>query len=122
MYDCIIIGSGPAGLSAALTAKNLGLDYLVLERGIIAETVSHFPIAKALFSTGDEMELAPGYFRAGYKPSREELLAHYTKLAVEQHLNIHTGEAVVSLTRSNVHFNVITAIERYQALTVIAAL
>ena len=122
MYDCIIIGSGPAGLSAAFTAKSCGLDYIVLERGIIAETVSHFPIAKTLFSTAAELELEPGRFVPGYKPTREELLTHYTRFASDQRLKIHTGEAVTGISRICDGFTVSTEAGQYASRTVLAAI
>ena len=75
MYDLIIVGSGPAGLVAALSAKRNGLDYLVLERGVIANTIYNYPIAKPLFSTSEEVELELGALGRGSKPTREEVLA-----------------------------------------------
>ena len=43
LYDIIIIGAGPAGLSAAYAARNAGLNYLVIERGCIVHTIYQFP-------------------------------------------------------------------------------
>lgn len=91
MYDVLIVGSGPAGLSAALTAQQIGLDYLVLERSIIAQTIREFPVARKLFSTGDDLELNPNDLPKGYKPTREELLSYYYGAAVNNRLNIRTG-------------------------------
>jgi len=70
MHDLIIVGSGPAGLSAALAAKGYQLDCLVLERGVIGETVYHFPIARPLFSTSNEVELEAGALPRDRKSTR----------------------------------------------------
>ena len=71
MLDLVIIGSGPAGLAAARDAQRLGLDFVVVEKGIVADTISQFPIGKPLFSTPEEIELEPGGLRCrGTKPTR----------------------------------------------------
>ncbi len=48
--DLVIIGAGPAGLSAAIEAEKLGLKYVVLERGKIASTVRSFPPGKMVYA------------------------------------------------------------------------
>jgi thioredoxin reductase (NADPH) len=94
MHDLVIIVSGPAGLSASLAARRIGLDYVALEGGIIADTVYHFPIARPLFSTGNELELESGSLPATLRPTREELLRHYMSIVSRRELNIRTGEKV----------------------------
>jgi thioredoxin reductase (NADPH) len=98
-YDLIIIGAGPAGLSAAYAAKQHGLDYLVLERDQIANTVANYPLGKPLFSTPNELEFEPDTLRpVGAKPTREELLDYYHWFAEQQQqLRIHTQEAVTDI-------------------------
>ncbi|MGI9167695.1 MAG: NAD(P)-binding domain-containing protein, partial [Pyrinomonadaceae bacterium] len=49
--DLLIIGAGPAGLSAADAAAREGLNYLVIEKGTIADTIRHYPVGRPLFST-----------------------------------------------------------------------
>src|ERR687889_1562578 len=94
--DLLIVGAGPAGLSAADVAAHEGLSYLAVERGLIADTVYHYPVGLTVFSTTDELELRPGALRpCREKPTREELLSHYVRHALEQNLNINTGEEAV---------------------------
>jgi thioredoxin reductase (NADPH) len=121
MHDLIIVGSGPAGLSAALAAKGYQLDCLVLERGVIGETVYHFPIARALFSTSNEVELEAGALPRDRKPTREEVLAHYTHLVIREQLNLHTGEAVEAIQRAGEGFVVHTAANSYHSRAVLVA-
>ena len=121
MYDLIIVGSGPAGLVAALSAKRNGLDYLVLERGVIANTIYNYPIAKPLFSTSEEVELERGALGRGSKPTREEVLAHYNDLIMREAVEIRTGEAVRSITPAGEGLIVETDLNRYQSRTVLVA-
>src|SRR5919205_2131481 len=96
--DLLIIGAGPAGLSAADAAAREGLDYLVLEKGLIADTVYHYPIGLTVFSTTNELELAEGTLRpCREKPTREELLSYYVRFALEHSLRINTEEAVTRI-------------------------
>jgi bacillithiol disulfide reductase len=122
MYDLIIVGSGPAGLSAALHAKLRGLDYLVVERGAIADTIYHYPLARPLFSTSNEVELERGALRRDVKPTREEVLAHYTKLLKREYITINTGEEVRRVIHTGEDFLVETDIDRYEARTVLLAI
>jgi thioredoxin reductase (NADPH) len=96
--DLLIIGAGPAGLSAADAARREGLNYLVVEKGLIADTVYHYPIGLTVFSTTNELELREGALRpCREKPTREELLDHYVRFALEEDLNVNTEEAVTSV-------------------------
>src|SRR5690242_8062099 len=122
MYDLIIIGSGPAGLSASLAASRVGLDYIVLERGIIADTIYHFPIARPLFSTGNELELQAGSLPPALRPTREELLRHYMFTASQHQLNIRAGENVWKIEPVEDGFAVHATSGRFLARSVLAAL
>ena len=95
MYDLIIIGAGPAGISAAYEAKTLGLDYLVIEKGLIGNTIYQYPVGLTVFSTTNELEFEPGDLKpAREKPTREELLSYYVRFVLDNELNIRTEEAV----------------------------
>jgi thioredoxin reductase (NADPH) len=121
MYDLIIVGSGPAGLVAALSAKRNGIDYLVLERGVIANTIYNYPIAKPLFSTSTEVELERGALSHVSKPTREEVLAHYNTLVMREAVNIRLGEEVRLIKPSGEGLIVETNLDRYESRTVLVA-
>jgi thioredoxin reductase (NADPH) len=96
--DLLIIGAGPAGLSAADVAAREGLSYLVVEKGLIADTVYHYPVGLTVFSTTNELELREGELRpCREKPTREELLSYYVRFALEHSLRINTEEEVTGI-------------------------
>ena len=93
--DLIIIGAGPAGLSAAETAQREGLSYLVIEKGTIADTIRKYPVGRTMFSTPNEVEMQVGTLKPlREKPTREELLSHYIHFVLEHDLRINTDERV----------------------------
>jgi bacillithiol disulfide reductase len=122
MFDLIIIGSGPAGLSAALAAKRCALDCLVIERGVIADTIYHYPIAKPLFSTANEIELEPGALRSDGKPTREETLAHYRDVIKREQLKINANEEARDITVFDGGFLVETNAGRRQTRSLLLAI
>ena len=96
--DLLIIGAGPAGLSAADAAAREGLDYLVIEKGTIADTIRQYPVGRTLFSTPNELEMREGALQpVREKPTREELLSHYIHFVLDGDLHINTGEAVTAI-------------------------
>jgi thioredoxin reductase (NADPH) len=100
--DLLIIGAGPAGLSAADVAAREGLSYLVVEKGLIADTVYHYPVGLTVFSTTNELELEEGSLRpCREKPTREELLSYYVRFALEHDLRINTEEEVTRIEPPN---------------------
>ena len=96
--DLLIIGAGPAGLSAADAAAREGLDYLVIEKGTIADTIRQYPVGRTLFSTPNELEMREGALQpVREKPTREELLSHYIHFVLEGDLHVNTGEEVFDI-------------------------
>lgn len=100
MFDLIIIGAGPAGISAAFEAKKAGLRYLVLEKGLIGNTIYQYPVGLTVFSTTNELEFEPGELKpAREKPTREELLSYYVRFVLDHDLNVLTEEKVEQVKR-----------------------
>jgi len=98
--DLLIIGAGPAGLSAAHAAAKEGLSYLVIEKGTIADTIRKYPVGRTLFSTPNELEMNEGALKpCREKPTREELLSHYVHFVLAHDLNINTAEEVVGVEK-----------------------
>jgi putative YpdA family bacillithiol system oxidoreductase len=121
MFDLIIIGAGPAGISAAWEAQKLGLKYAVIEKGLIGNTIYNYPIGLAVFSTVNELELIEGTLRpAREKPTREELLSYYVRFVLENNLNVRTEEEVTSVEKtSGGHFVITTDKAIYESRKVL---
>ncbi len=132
MYDLVIIGAGPAGISAAFEAKKAGLTYVVIEKGLIANTVYNYPVGLTVFSTTNELEFEEGALKpAREKPTREELLSYYVRFVLDNELNFRTEEAVLgvnkvefaaSAAREDIAFRVITDKGFYDAKNVLFAI
>jgi thioredoxin reductase (NADPH) len=122
--DLLIVGAGPAGLSAADAAAREGLDYLVVEKGLIADTVYRYPIGLTVFSTTNELELREGELRpCREKPTREELLSYYVRFALEHDLRINTEEEVTKIEPLRPEgFRVGTSRGRYEASRVLVCI
>ena len=124
MLDLIIIGAGPAGLSAAEAALREGLDYLVIEKGTIANTIRQYPVGRTMFSTPNEVEMHPGTLKpVREKPTREEMLSHYIHFVLDHDLRINTDETVLDVTGNIAEgFVVTTDVAEYQAKRVLFAI
>lgn len=123
MFDLIIIGAGPAGISAAYEAKQHGLDYLVIEKGLIGNTIYNYPVGLTVFSTTNELEITEGGLDpAREKPTREELLSYYVRFVLDNDLSIQTEEAVSSVAKVNDHFKTLTDKGEYESLNMLFAI
>ncbi|MBE7515813.1 MAG: NAD(P)-binding domain-containing protein [Chloracidobacterium sp.] len=122
MYDLVIIGAGPAGIMAAYQAKQAGLRYVVLEKGLIGNTIYNYPVGLTVFSTIDELEFFPRTLMpAREKPTREELLSYYVRFVLDNELEIRTEEAVQSVTECT-PFRITTDKGEYSAHNVLFAI
>jgi thioredoxin reductase (NADPH) len=98
--DLIVIGAGPSGLSAAIAAKRRGLDYQVLEQGVLVNSIFRFPPQMVFFTTPELLEIGGLPFVSPYeKPTRAEALRYYRKVVDAYDLSIALDEAVVSVNR-----------------------
>src|SRR4051812_3061350 len=123
MFDLVIIGAGPAGISAAYEAKKADLDYVVIEKGLIGNTVYHYPVGLTVFSTTNELEFNVGELKpAREKPTREELLSYYVRFVLDNELNVRTEELVTKGVRIGEYFAVTTDKDTYETRNVLFAI
>ncbi|MGZ8525850.1 MAG: YpdA family putative bacillithiol disulfide reductase [Chitinophagaceae bacterium] len=97
-FKIIIIGGGPIGLACGLEAKKAGLDYLIIEKGPLVNSLYNYPANMTFFSTSERLEIGHVPFVSNNaKPTRMEALEYYRRVATSHHLNINLFEKVISI-------------------------
>ncbi|MFV8752868.1 NAD(P)-binding domain-containing protein [Nannocystaceae bacterium ST9] len=96
-HELIIVGAGPAGISAALEAKRLGLRYLVLEQASAAESIRSFPRGKLVFDQPLGMPMVGDLWLR--ESSKEELLGKWLRIIRSEALVIREGVRVTGVER-----------------------
>lgn len=121
--DLIIIGAGPSGLSCAIEAEKEGLDYIVLEKGLLVNSIYHFPTNMTFFSTSTLLEIGDTPFISHTeKPTRREALEYYRRIQESYKLNIKTYEEVHEMKREEQGFyRIISSRGSYLAKSVIVS-
>jgi len=121
-FDVIIIGGGPIGLACGLEAKKAGLNYLILEKGCLVNSLYHYPSNMTFFSTSERIEIGGVPFVSNnVKPTRPEALEYYRRIAVSGHLRIHLQEKVLEVRSSGRDYEVISSEGQYNARFLIIA-
>src|SRR5260370_6712581 len=100
LRDLIVVGGGPAGLAVAIAAHQAGPDSEVVEKGVLANAIFHFPRAMTFFTTPDLLEIGGLPFVTPYeKPTQWEALRYYRRVADRYDLRIALGEQVLGIAR-----------------------
>ncbi len=108
-HDVIIVGGGPAGLSCGLAAMKANLNYLILEKGCITDSIYRFPISMVFFTTRELIEIGNYPLNiVNIKPTREEALRYYAKFVIDNKININTYEPVTHIQKMNDIFQIQT--------------
>lgn len=98
--DVLIVGAGPAGLATAIAASRAGLDYLVVEKGALVNSLLHYPTEMVFFTTPELMEIGGMPFVSPYdKPTRMEALRYYRRVSDAMKLEIAFDEKVIAISR-----------------------
>jgi len=121
VYDVLIVGAGPAGISASLRAIENKLSYLTLERDEIGGTVAKYPRQKLVMTSPVEFPMY-GKFKK-MQLSKEALLAFWDMVLNRSDFNCSTGEKVEDIQKAPDRiFTVTTATNQYRGRTVVLAL
>jgi thioredoxin reductase (NADPH) len=122
IYDVVIIGGGPIGLACGLEAKKSNLSYCIIEKGALVNSIYNYPSNMTFFSTSERLEIGGIPFVSNsVKPTRNEALEYYRRVAVSSNLNIHLFEEVKSIDRHENLFKILTNKSEYQSSKIIIA-
>ncbi len=120
LFDVAIVGAGPAGLSASLSAQQFGLKYVTLEQGEIASTIRNYPRQKFLMAEPIEIPLYGALYVGD--GTKEALLAVWETIIANTGVRIRTNERVESVVKNESGFHVKTAGADYRARHVVLAM
>lgn len=122
VLDIIIIGGGPIGLACGIYAQKAGLHYVILEKGVLVNSLFHYPVNMTFFSTSEKLEIGDVPFVSNNKrPTRNEALEYYRRIVTSFRLNIHLFEKVEHLSKTENQFEVKTSSSVYSGKNLIIA-
>ncbi len=105
-YDLIIVGAGPAGIAASLTAKKYNLNFLTLEQDTLGGTVFSFPRSKIVMTSPMDLPLY-GKVRL-FDTTKSELLELWQTALSKNQITIREKTKVDSIIMDGDRFKVIT--------------
>ena len=112
-FDVIVVGAGPAGISASLEAKRRKMKTLTLEQDTLGGTVANFPRQKIIMTNPMELPLY-GKLKL-YETSKSELLELWNDVLAKNRITINEEEKVDTIQKVNGHFEVKTNKDTYKA-------
>jgi bacillithiol disulfide reductase len=122
-YDLIIIGAGPIGIACGLEAKKAGLNFLIIEKGCLVNSLYNYPLNMTFFSTSEKLEIgAVPFVSINAKPTRPEALEYYRRIATSATLPIHLQEIVNAITKVEGRYKVETSIRNYLTNHIVIAI
>jgi len=109
MKDLIIIGAGPIGLACGIEADKSNLDYLIIDKGMLVNSIFNYPINTTFFSTSDKLEIGDiPFISHNVKPTRTEALEYYRRVCDSWKLNVSLYNEVVEINKKGNHFELKT--------------
>ncbi|MBB4804017.1 thioredoxin reductase (NADPH) [Flavobacterium nitrogenifigens] len=121
-YDLIIVGGGPIGLACAIEAEKKKLNYLIIEKGAIVNSIFNYPLYMTFFSTAERLEIGEIPFNClAPKPGRQEALEYYRNIHRYFKFNINLFEKVLNVQKENEIFAIKTDKQNYKSKNVVIA-
>jgi thioredoxin reductase (NADPH) len=96
--DVLIVGAGPSGLATAIAAKQQGLDYVIVEKGMLVNSIFNFPTHMVFFTTPELLEIGGLPLVSPFeKPTRLEALRYYRRVVDTHGLQVSFHEQVLEI-------------------------
>ena len=109
MKDLIIIGAGPIGLACGIEADKSNLDYLIIDKGMLVNSIFNYPVNTTFFSTSDKLEIGDiPFISHNVKPTRTEALEYYRRVCDSWKLKVSLYNEVTEIIRKEKHFELKT--------------
>ncbi|MCF6170950.1 MAG: NAD(P)-binding domain-containing protein [Bacteroidales bacterium] len=105
-FDLLVVGAGPAGISASLTAKKHKLSCITLEQDSLGGTVFTFPRSKIVMTSAMNLPLV-GKVKL-YETSKADLLDLWNRALDKNGIKIEEKTKVESIVAENGHFKIST--------------
>ncbi len=122
LLDFVIIGGGPIGMTVGIECEKNNLDYIIIEKGTLVNSLYHFPTEMTYFSTSKLLEIGDIPFVSHhYKPTRKESLEYYRRVASEWNLQFHFYETFQQLRPEGDTYTVETDKATYQTKAIVFA-
>ena len=100
--DVVIIGAGPIGLACGIEAKKRNLNYKIIDKGCLVNSIYNYPSNMTFFSTSDKLEIGDVPFIShGSKPNRTEALEYYRRVTSKWELEVNLYEKVNSVNKTD---------------------
>ena len=120
--ELIIIGGGPIGIACGLEAKKHGLEYLILEKGTLVNSLFHYPVNMQFFSSSEKLEIDHIPFISNEaKPKRNEALEYYRRIVTSNQLQIHLFEKAEKVEKKDALFVITTTKGTYSCKYLVVA-
>lgn len=120
--ELLIIGAGPIGLACGIEAQKKNLNYLIVEKGVLTNSIFNYPVNMTFFSTSEKLEMGDIPFMSiANKPTRPEALEYYRRIVRHYQLNISLYEEVQTLEKGDGGFVVHTSKGDYLAEKLVMA-
>ena len=120
VLDVVIVGCGPAGISASLGALERKLSFRTIDQNTLGGTVAHFPRGKLVMTAPATLPMV-GQMKFG-EVSKERLLAFWEEVLEQTGLSPQFEEPVTAVHRDGDHFDVTTGKARYRTKSVLLAI